>query len=238
IESATRFTEPSHPHGGRRGRRRWLLVVLLVAVLAGAGWVVGWSPLLSVTEVRVLGARTLSADQVRAAADVELGMPLARVPAAAVAERVEALPAVAGVEVRYGWPHVLVLVVTERVPVAVVAGASGTAGFELVDAAGNRYDTVAARPVGLPLLATTPAADGAALAVLTALPPELASRVARVRADTQDDVVLVLADGTRLRWGGATDSGRKAAVVLALLPRRAGVIDVSAPELPTTRGSR
>ena len=34
------------------------------------------------------------------------------------------------------------------------------------------------------------------------------------------------------------DSARKAAVLLALLPQHARVIDVSAPELPTTRGTR
>ena len=50
--------------------RRLLLLVVVVAVIAVAAWVVGWSSLLAVQEVRVLGTRTVSPDQVRAAAGV------------------------------------------------------------------------------------------------------------------------------------------------------------------------
>ena len=64
---------------------------------------------------------------------VSLGTPLARVSSADVASRVNAIGPVESVEVRHGWPHVLVLVVTERVP---VAAAPVPGGFELVDRTG------------------------------------------------------------------------------------------------------
>ena len=232
LESAARFTETA---AAPRRRRWWLVAVVLIAVLGGVAWLVGWSSLLSVKEVRVLGTRTLSTDQVRTAAAIALGTPLARVSAADVTSRVEGLPQVAAVEVRHGWPDVVVVVVTEREPVAIVAD---PAGFTLVDAGGTSFDVVARRPADLPMLAAQGDAATAALQVVTALPQQLRDRVVRVRAATADDVVLVLGNGTKVRWGSPTDVDLKAEVMLALLPRRAAMIDVSAPSLPTTRGTR
>ena len=54
---------------------------------------------------------------------------------------------------------------------------------------------------------------------------------------TRDDVVLTLADGVTVRWGSAEQSDRKAAVLAALLKVRAATNDVSAPDLPTSKGS-
>jgi len=61
--------------------------------------------------------------------------------------------------------------------------------------------------------------------------------VASVAARTRDDVVVTLADGTTVQWGDASQSDRKAAVLAALLKVKAGSYDVSAPDLPTTRGT-
>ena len=69
-----------------------------------------------------------------------------------VASRVDAIGPVESVEVRHGWPHVLVLVVTERVP---VAAAPVPGGFELVDRTGLAYAPVSAAPDGLPELTAT-----------------------------------------------------------------------------------
>jgi cell division protein FtsQ len=233
VESATRFTEPATEP--RRRRRWWLVAVGLVVVIAGVTWLLGWSTVLSVKEVRVLGTRTLSTDQVRIAAGVALGTPLARVSAADVSSRVADLPQVAAVEVRHGWPDVVVVVVTERQPVAVVAG---SAGFALVDGGGTVFDEVARRPADLPELLAEGDAVASALQVLTAVPPELRDRVVKVRAATADDVVLVLGNGTKVHWGSPTDIDLKSEVMLALLPRKAAEIDVSAPSLPTTRATR
>ena len=66
--------------------------------------------------------------------------------------------------------------------------------------------------------------------MITDLPTPLRTRLRSVSAGSAADVRLVLADGTQVRWGGPVDSARKAAVLLALLPQHARVIDVSAPE--------
>ena len=228
-EAARRRTVPARP------RRRVLLAVLLLALAGLLGWLVWWSPVLAVREVRVLGTAQVSADQVRQAAGVQLGTPLARVSASEVAARVEAIGAVQGAEVRYGWPNTLVVVVTERTPVATVM-----IGGErlLVDGTGVSYALDGPLPAGLPAVQGAVGARAAAAGVLSALPQDLAAHVRWVRATSVDDVVLGLRSGTRVRWGADSDGARKAAVLAALLPQRPRQIDVSAPDLPTTRGGR
>jgi cell division protein FtsQ len=39
-------------------------------------------------------------------------------------------------------------------------------------------------------------------------------------------------------WGGSDDSARKAEVLSVLMRRRAAVYDVSAPDLPVTKGEK
>lgn len=217
-----------------RRRRHWGLLLLVLAVIAALVWMVGWSPVLSVREVRVLGVDPALAGQVRQVAAVRLGTPLAQVSSGAVTARVETIPTVASVEVRRGWPNVLVLVVTERVAVATVADGGG---YSLVDAGGTAYSQTATRPPALPLV-TAPAgpARSTALLVLTGLPAALRSQVVAVRAGTISDVVLSLRSGTQVSWGGSDQGVRKAQIVQALLPRRPQLIDVTAPTLPTTKG--
>lgn len=224
-----------HRAARRPERRRWRrpLAVVVVAILAVAiAWLIWWSPVLAVREVRVLGATTVSEQEVRDAAGVPLGTPLARVSAQDVTRSVSQLGPVRDAEVRYGWPDVLVVVVQERTPVAVVEE-NGSKRF--VDADDVAY---APAPVGvrLPVVNAEGTARAAAVAVVAQLPAALSARVSAVRAGSPDDVVLVLGDGTRVRWGSSADGERKAEVATALLVRQPRLVDVSAPELPTTRG--
>ena len=73
-----------------------------------------------------------------------------------------------------------------------------------------------------------------AMAVLSALPPDLAGRVATVSATTRDDADLVFKSGTTVHWGSAEQAEFKAEVLRALMRHKRDVYDVSAPELPTT----
>lgn len=231
LESTERFTAAR----SRGGWKRWL-VVGLVAVLAGvAVWLVWFSSVLSVQEVRVLGATGVPVDEVRDAAGVRIGTPLARVDADGVAARVGAIPEVGAVEVRRGWPDVLVVVVTERTPIAVVRAGDG---FAYVDVTGARFGSTRAVP---PKLASVRPSDETSLLagvqVLGALPDSLRAKVATVVARSRDDVVLRLDSGAAVQWGSAEQSSAKIAVLTALLPLKAAYYDVSAPDLPTTRGT-
>jgi cell division protein FtsQ len=218
--------------------RRLVVALLALVLLAGAaGWVVGYTSVLGVRTVAVTGLRTLPAGQVRAAAAVPAGQPLARVDTAAVADRVRAIPGVARVAVTRSWPSTLRIAVTERrgVAVATVAGSPW-----LVDATGVRFQQLPAAPAGLPRLAVRdvdPAdpATVAALAALAALGPAVRAQLLLVAAQTPDSVTLTLRGGRRVLWGGAADSAAKAQVLAALLTRPGSVYDVSTPSVVTVR---
>lgn len=231
LESTERFTAAA-----RAGRcKTWLALAVGAGLIGMAIWFVWFSSVLSVQEVRVVGAKGVPVDEVRIAASVRLGTPLARVDADSVAERVGAIPEVAAVEVRRGWPDVLVVVVTERTPLAVVR--AGT-DFAYIDLTGARFGKSPARPRTMPYVRPFDETSLLAAAqVLGSLPADLRAKVVSVVARSRDDVVLTLLGGATVQWGSAEDAEAKLAVLAALLPRKAAFYDLSAPNLPTTRGT-
>jgi cell division protein FtsQ len=234
---------PSPRRPRRSGRRRalvWLAGLVAVVALGAFLWA---GPLLSVRTVRVDGAASLAAVQVQETAGVAEGTPLLQVDVDAAAARVARLPQVADVQVTRGWPSTVVITVVERTPLAVVE----TAGRRtLVDAEGVLFDTITGAPPDgvVPLQVAEPGsgdpATVAGLAAIAALPAELRAEVARVTSKDEGAggvaVGLVLDDGTDVLWGDASESGRKAAVLTALLQQveggevePAGTLDISAP---------
>jgi cell division protein FtsQ len=206
---------------------------LVVAVLAAAGaWVLLGTSLLAVRTVEVTGSTIVSADQVRAAADVTLGTPLARIDTGAVGQRVKALAPVADVDVRRSWPSTLVIAVTERRPVAAVPVA---AGFEVLDGSGVVFETVTAAPAGAVLLTVrrpgpTDPDTTAGLTVISSLTPQLRAVVRQVDVASSDGIELELIDGRVIVWGDAQRSAKKAQIATLLLGRAHERLDVSAPD--------
>jgi cell division protein FtsQ len=195
------------------------------------------SPLLAVRTVAVSGTTRLSPDQVRAAADVVRGTPLARVDAAAVVRRVKSLRAVATVRVTRAWPSTLKLQVVERTPVVGVVTGDGVT---LVDASGVPFAATGALPAGVVRLQVahpgpTDPTTRAALEVLAVLPQPMRGRVRIVRAASPSSVTLVLRDGRRVLWGGVGDTTLKVQAAEALLKLPGSVYDVSRPGVVTRR---
>lgn len=220
----------------RRGRRGALALGGLLTLVLVAGLVLA-SPLLDVDRVEVTGTGRLTPAQVVAAARVDPGTSLLRLDAAAVQRRVEALPAVARVEVVRDWPGTVRLTVIERTTAAAVAQAGQP--VRLVDADGTVFGTAQGVPAGVPTLtvpAPGPQADDAtttaALDVLTELSPALRSRVVSVRGVTPQQVVVLDEGGRRIVWGApGGDADRKSQAALLLLGRPGGQIDVSSAEV-------
>jgi cell division protein FtsQ len=242
VTPLARRRRPARTHSRRR---RWLRVAAGVLLLAGALWFLWAGPLLAVGTVQVDGAGTLSAEEVREVAGIEVGVPLLRVDVEDVEARVARLPQVASVEVTRGWPQTVVVTVVERVPVAVV----GEAGRRsLVDADGVLFDTITgSAPRGVvPLDVDDPGpgdpATAAALEALVALPGNVRDDVDAAAATGPEDITLTLTDGTVVLWGGPAESAKKASVLTALLERvadeelePAGVIDLSTPDAVVLR---
>ena len=213
-------------------RRRAVLLVAGVVVLALLGWGLWSGPLLAVRSVQVDGATTLPAALVREAAGIEDGRSLLRVDVDAAREAVAELPQVESVTVTRGWPSRVVITLVERTPLAVV----GEAGRRsLVDERGVLFDTVTGEaPAGVvPLSVRDPGPDDeatlGALTAIAALPQPVREQVAQVSARDAEAIVLTLVDGTVVRWGGADESDKKAEILAALLEQlAAGTLEPAA----------
>ncbi len=222
--------EPRRPYV----RRRWIALLAVVTVL-GLGYLIVFTSTFGARSVNVVGAKTIPADAVRAAAAIEPGTPLVRLDTDEVAARVAKLPKVFSVDVSRSFPSTVEITIVERTPVARVPSVTGV---HLVDATGLDYEVVKEAPPGLPELAVANVrpddqATEAACSVLTAIPQQLRAQVVSVTAKTPGDVQLVLADERVVKWGNADNSQRKAAVLAALLTRPGKTYDVATPDFPT-----
>ncbi|MGY2064094.1 cell division protein FtsQ/DivIB [Blastococcus sp. SYSU DS0619] len=233
------------PARRRTPHRRMIQAAAALSVVAVVCWLLWLGPVLAVRAVQVDGTTTLSADQVREAAQVPDGVPLLRIDLGAVEDRVARLPQVRDVQAARGWPDRIVVTVAERVPVVVV-GEPGRRS--LVDADGVLFDTVTgAPPPGVVPLEVDDPAPGdpemaAGIAAIRAIPQELREEVAEVTVPGVEDIGLTMTDGTVVTWGDAAGSDTKAQVLVALLDRiaageldPAAEIDVSAPDAVVLR---
>lgn len=227
-------TAPPRPPS-RRGTVLVALAVLVV-LLGGAVWVVGFTGVLGVRHVTVTGTRTLGADEVLAAAAVPDRQPLARVDTGGVAGRIRALPGIERVAVTRSWPGTLRITVTERHGVALVVR---DGALWLVDPDGVVFQRLSSHPklpiLQIPGVGADSAPARAALAAVTALPPALLAQVGKVTAPTPEQVTLVLTGRRTVLWGGAEESAAKASVLAVLLSRPGTRYDVSTPSVVTVR---
>ena len=236
-----------------RARSRWrrlsITLTVFAVLLASVGYLVLWhTSLFAVTAVRVVGARTVPAAQILRAAAIGEGVPLAAVDTGGATRRVAAIPAIASASVSLDWPHTVVVSVVERVPAALISPRSQGSGYEVVDAGGVVFATVATPntgpTAGLPVIAVTGGAAvrpvvvtavvSGALAALRALPRALESRVTGISAADSFAIILRLSGGATVDWGDGTNYAAKAADLAAMvkLYPKASAYDVSAPNAP------
>jgi cell division protein FtsQ len=217
------------------------LPVLLAAGGVLVAVVVVATPVLDVRTVDVdgaSGATRPTADKVAASV---VGTSLLRVDVDDIEQQIlDASPVVEAVSVEREFPGTLRLRVSERVPVLAMTEGSRRFG---VSADGVVFPATSRAKV--PPLQVSSRVDGeqraiaiaAAARATAALPEAIRGTVRSVTVRSRDDIRTRIARGPEIRWGDATEIPRKAAVVAALLStgRGVAVIDVSAPDLPTTR---
>ena len=232
----------------RRGRlRRTLWVLVLLALLAGL-IALERSALVGLEEVTVGGVERLEADEVRAAADLELGTSTLRLGLREATERVEDLPLVERAEGRRTDPLTVHLEVVERTPVLTVRGEDVV---RFVDRAGVVIDEVdeeedealigpeivlGSEPPEVGERVTDEPALANAHATWLGLSGPLRADVVRYRAAGPDELTLELRSGIEVRFGRAERVDEKVRALGAVLedvgetPIEA--IDVRAPTAP------
>lgn len=234
-----RFAQRAARVRGQRARR-WLVLLLVVALVIGLGWLVGFSSVLATRDVEVTGADPADRDEIEQIAEEQVGTPLARVDGDGVSRTITAqVPGAAHASVERGWPHTLKVKVTSRVP-ALAVRLEGDR-FRLLDLDGVAIRTVASAPQDVP----TVTADGgaevsghgvrAAQGMLAALPDDLREQVDDVTVDSADQITFTLGR-TEVVWGDGSSPDLKVRVIKILLDKKPKTIDVSAPDTPVTTG--
>ena len=238
-----RPSKKAQPRSTRRGRnaRRsggrkvlaFTSIALVLALIGVSVWSVYFSTALVTKRVSVIGTHDLTPMQVSFAAQVPLGVPLARQDLDAIAERTTTLPPVESAAVTRDWPGTIRITVVERRPVLAIRQPDG---YVVVDKSGVGYETKPAMPPAV-LLAEVYPGDAPLLSevaiVATTLPKKLRGMVDRITASNRDSIVLILDSGRTVTWGSSSDSGLKAQVATALLKRKPkSSIDVSSPHNP------
>ena len=222
-------------------QRRWRLVGVLgvVALVGLAVWAVWFSSLLAVQRVSVIGLSTegelVGGQEVRSAASIAIGTPIAQLDTGSAQARIAQLPWVDAVEVRRAWPNAIVIAVSERTPIAVLDEGEVKRG---IDAQGRVFDPPGGLWLTDPVIKGSQEAIVEAVKVVSSLPDDLLRRVRVIQAVSVDDIRLQLGNESIVRWGNAGEAEFKAEVLRSLLPRRASSYDVSAPSLPATFGEK
>ena len=202
----------------RRRRTTWAVslgaVVVMTLVVVGAGY----SPLMALRTIEVVGASRVPADALVDALDGQVGTPLPLIDFDQVKSELSEFMLIQSYVTESRPPGTLVVRIVEREPVGALASA---AGFDLVDAAGVVIESSPERPAGYPLVQADQGLDSAgfraATAVVSALPDSIRSQLDTVGAETKDDVTLNLVGGARVVWGSSEESEYKAVVLGALM---------------------
>lgn len=211
-----------------RSRRKRIIVRLSVLVLlAGLVYAAFFSPLLVVRDVKVLGAEHVSPADVAAAAAIGADENLLLMSTETVKERVESLPWVAGADVDRMLPGTIRIRVEERVPAMILS--LGAARWT-IDASGHVLTSGEASK-GLPVIAgaeleevepgkalESPEIAGALSAWLS-LPNDLRARVKAIFAPAVERITLSLSNGTLIRYGAPEDIAAKNEVLVTILER-------------------
>jgi len=219
------------PKKKRKSKGPWL-VWLLVILSVVTWWSLYQSKWFIAQEVTITGNSRLSAEQISAAAAVPIGNSLMSINPGAISEQLRALPEIKVATVERGWPHAILITVTERTPIAVAATATG---FNLIDSEGMNAGVVAAPPAGLLVISAQPDSPAMtnAIQALAAIPAEWA--ITGLSAPTQDSVVATLGNGVVITLGSGERAADKVEVAQALMEKGYTVINVSAPDAPTVK---
>lgn len=230
-----------------RSRKRRFVASTAAIIAIGLGvWTAFWSPLLSVRDIDVVGARHVDAADVAAVTGLGSDDNLLLVAPSQIASKVEQLAWVRDARVDRKLPGTIRVRIEERKAAVVlsVAGEQWT-----LDRTGHVL-TAGSAAKGLPAIAGMPLSEvstGArvaepevqdALAAWRSLSPKIRRQVAAVLAPTPERITLSFVDGTQVRFGAARSLRAKNEVLQALLAQlraeggAAAYIDVRVPTNP------
>jgi cell division protein FtsQ len=230
--------------------RRLVLGFVAACLLGYGGWAITHSSLFALDGIQISGLEHITRSQIMTASGVRLGMNVLSVNTGSVIERIESLPFVASARVERVYPSKLRIVVTERIPVAVVELPNdrwlidGT-GIALVPVGETDGLPIVRSASGDEVLAGSGIGDAGvlqALAIWRGLPAAWRGGVSSIEATSPVAVTVHLGDANVV-FGDSSDLATKVAALRALLARaqmrHATLLaaDLRAPQHPAARFS-
>lgn len=226
--------------------RKFLSAIILLALLSGIAYGLGWSNLLAVKSVEILGTdqTELILKSVDASnSGMAVGKPLARIKLAEAQKSIESIDWIAKTSISRNWLNGRVEIkVVPRIPVAVFAGELGQLRY--LDSSGFEFTALSA-PANLPRIN------------LMSSKPEVRKFAAEFVAKLPDDILrdmtsLLISSGLRasmtsqvrkpdlvIEWGSSSAMATKIELFHRLLAlpenKKISLIDLSNPNSPIVK---
>lgn len=196
------------------------MVAGVIVVFAAGALFGSRTSLLDARRIEVSGAGHVHRADLVAIAGVSKDTNVLWFDDGAAERRLEAQPWIARADVSSSFPLTIEIAVTERTPVAVIAGGTGSliSGDGTVLGDWPRAEKLPTIELGIVTTAEgrPPNPVGAARA-LGAMPPALRSQVTRVRVMPDRTLDLRLRGGTTVRFGTPDDAARKVEAIRRVL---------------------
>ena len=217
--------------------------LLVAAIVLGClAYVLGWSSLLTVQDVKVFGApNEKSAIALKVQSSIVSGQKLARLEPRVITQKLQKIDWIENVKVSRNWINRKVEIrITPRLPIA-------SLGSRFIDINGKIFSLESSPSRTLPVLKTsTPEAAKFAISLLVALPSEIRGELRGLEALNQNSATLILHNSRTGRprtftviWGDENSMDFKVKVYKALiaLPENSNIslIDLSAPHAPIVK---
>ena len=217
--------------------------LLFAAIVLGClAYVLGWSSLLTVQDVKVFGApNEKSAIALKVQSSIVSGQKLARLEPRVITQKLQKIDWIENVKVSRNWINRKVEIrITPRLPIA-------SLGSRFIDINGKIFSLESSPSRTLPVLKTsTPEAAKFAFSLLVALPSEIRGELRGLEALNQNSATLILHNSRTGRprtftviWGDENSMDFKVKVYKALiaLPENSNIslIDLSAPHAPIVK---
>jgi cell division septal protein FtsQ len=219
-------------------------IFIAVILIFGAGsYLLGWSSLLSVRSVEIVGAPTKESQlAIARSLNIATGDKLARVDPRSLSNRLRSFDWIETSRVSRNWINGRVSIsITTRTPIALYSEPGKPQ--VVLDASGNTFATPADIADGLPKVSAKSVEGGlAAIKVFTSLPESFSENIDRMSAARSDNFLIYgqfQGQDLRIIWGDGEDTDLKVQVIEALLQRDENknlrMIDVSAPHAPIVK---
>jgi cell division septal protein FtsQ len=219
-------------------RKHRLITFLAILLIAGLAYLLGWSNVFTIKEIRYTGAPTKSSEAiVKNLAQIEVGERLARIETRKIAGRIQTLPWVDNADLSRNWiSGKIVIAITPRLPIATFNG-------QLMDASGKRFELPGGYKSKLPSVLAKDAKSGlAAIKLFTKLPSDFSTRTSAFTATSPENIYFKITEGNRslmVIWGAGDEIDLKLKVYKALVALKENSkirkIDLTEPHSPIVK---